>query len=208
MAKNKITQIQQMAFISTVRDGTELIIISILLLISGFAFMSIYTQFILPFIILILLKIWKNISWKIKIKYVFPRLGYVKLMEDHEKLINRSQYIFTSIIISSTVIMIYISYLSGISIDSVLRNVPLVVGSSLLARSIFYSIFSGKKYFLILGVFEFILSIIFLTISFESGMNALITFLFITSTILFIVGVFIFIEFIKKNKIVEVDINL
>ena len=198
-----MVEIQRKAFFSTVKDGTVEIFQGLLLLIAGIGFFNIYSAFLGVFLIIFLRLQWPRISRKIKEQYIYPRLGYVELKSDHELRLKRYHMLLGSSIAVSVFLFFALVYLNGWSIATTFMYTPIIISGALFGRSLYFYIFSGKWYYLILGLVSIILVPIFVVFPFPEAQYHTIFYAWTHTILLTFAGIWKFRRFLHEDSYIK-----
>ena len=200
---SNLNQVQKKAFLSTVNDGITEIFIGTMLFIAGIMFFNIYTEFIIAFFIVLIRLSWPKISKKIKEDYIYPRIGYVELRPNHRVKLKQYHMLFAVVMTISIITFFILVFIEDLTIDATLKYVPLIVGCSLLGKSLYYYIFSSKWNYLLLGLCSLSLAIAFILLPFSSGKYHIIFYAWFQSALTLIFGIRKLSRFMKSNPIIE-----
>ncbi len=196
------TQIQKKTFYSTLIDGTNELFLSILFCFIGFIFfLSNLISIVIEIFFFILLFKKPNLLEIIKVKYIYPRLGYVKFSENHQDNIRKFHIILLFIALFCNSLYLLSIFLSGWSIENIIKYLPIIMGGALMAKTIFVFLFSEKKAYLGFGIISFILAIAFILIPVPYYRDHTILYAWTESLILFILGSVRLYQFLKQNPL-------
>ena len=140
---------------------------------------------------------------KLKVKYIYPRMGYVKFKEDYQIKMRKSHLLLFLIAVICVALFFILIFSEELSIAITLTYIPIIIGGALLAKSTNIFIFSGKKYYLGFGILSFILAIIFILIPMPIYRDHVIFYTWTISILLFLLGGSKLSLFLKQNPIVQ-----
>jgi hypothetical protein len=165
-------------------------------------FIDVYNVYymIVPF--LILRFSWPKITAKLKIRFIYPRMGYIKLSKNHESK-KRTFYITFAIVWAQILTAYFIAiYFVDWRIDTFLKYSPIIIALAYTANSIYFWLFSGKWYHILYGVFAIISAIVWIQMPLPSGNHHIIYFIWTQALFTLIIGITKFFNFIKLNPII------
>jgi len=189
-------QIQQKAFFSSIKDGLIEIQMGFCFIFIALMVQNIY--FVIGIFVSNIL--WKNLSKRLKERYIYPRIGFVEFSPDHKEKLKRFYRFLYGYIILTMGLLFLIVYLDEWKASNVFHYLPLMIGMILLGKSLYYSYFSGEWKKIWIGIFDLILGISFIIIPFSSDLDHTYIFAWIEAGLLFFYGEYQFHHLIRKNS--------
>jgi len=196
-----LNQIQKKIFKSTLKDGLVEIFQGLLI----FLCVIVLIQYYFVFIIIVLNLLWKNISNRLKQKYIFPRMGYVELADNHQLRMKQFNIIFATTMIISIICFFIFVLMNSIGAIELFQYIPVMMGIGFLGKSIYYYIFTGVWKYLIIGIFACLFSCLFVSMPFLHSTDHLFYCGMVFSTLFIVVGITKFLRFIHNNPLTNFE---
>ncbi len=192
-------QIQKMAFLSGIKDGLIEISIGIMMFIVGLTFLNIFFIILLA----ILRILWKKIRQKIKIAWIYQRIGVVELNFDYKKQLKRYSLYFALVQSAALILLFVIVYFINWKIDTLLTYVPIIICAGLIGEALYFCMFSGKRNYAWVGIISIALAISFILYPFPSGLDHTVYYAWTEALFMICVGMIKFRRFLRKNPIIQ-----
>jgi len=148
---HKITPFQKMAFYSTLNDGIEELNQAVLLFLACFLPINQWTPYVFTGLIFLTLICQKFLHQKIKCKFIYPRIGFVKFSDSIMRKTRIYRKITIVIITILVISYVCIAFLSGKTINETLAGFPLIMGIIFSLNMIYFYVFTSHFYYLVLA---------------------------------------------------------
>ena len=196
-----LNQIQKKIFKSTLKDGLVEIFQGLLI----FLCVIVLIQYYFVFIIIVLNLLWKKISNRLKEKYIFPRMGYLELKDNHQLRMKQFNIIFATMMIFSAICFFIFVLMNGIGAIELFQYIPVLMGIGFLGKSFYYYIFTGDWKYLIIGIFACLFACLFAFMPFLHSTDHLFYCGMIFSPLFIMVGITKFLRFIHNNSLTNFE---
>lgn len=202
MLEDKVlNQIQKRIFKSTLKDGLVEIFQGLLIILC--VLILIYYYFVIVIIALNLL--WKKISNRLKERYIFPRMGYLELADNHQLRMKQFHIIFITMMIFSIIGFFIFVLVNDIGAIESIQYIPVTMGIGFLGKSFYYYIFTGDWKYVIIGIFACLFACLFVFLPFLHSIDHLFYCGMIFSSLFLVVGTMKFLRFIHNNPLTNFE---
>ena len=190
-----LNQIQKKIFKSTLKDGLVEIFQGLLIFLCVLGVI----QYYFFFIIVIFLFLWKIISKRLKHKYIFPRMGYLELKDNHQLRMKQFNIIFATMMIFSAICFFIFVLMNDIGAIELFQYIPVLMGIGFLGKSFYYYIFTGDWKYIIIGILACLFACLFVSMPFLHSTDHLFYCGIVFSPLFLVVGITKFLRFIHNN---------
>jgi len=149
--------------------------------------------------------LWKKISNGLKQKYIFPRMGYLELEDNHQLRMKQFNIIFATIMIFSIICFFIFVLMNDIGAIESIQYIPVIMGIGFLGKSFYYYIFTGDWKYIIIGIFACLFACLFVSIPFLHSTDHLFYCGMIFSPLFLVVGILKFLRFIHNNPLTNFE---
>lgn len=193
-----LKEMEQRAYREYMQDGLTEILLGILLVGMGVFFA---VKVALVFIVLFILFAPRLLE-RLKRKYTYPRLGYVKLHEDPPKKTARGIFSYMLLVVVVMVVALFIIF-GDISADLWYRWTPTFMGAMLTGAMIYVAGRSGNPQYYGIAVFGLVAGVGLSVYRFESMWTGLIVYLLFMGSCFFGLGLVRFVHFLREYPVQE-----
>ncbi|MBU7033247.1 MAG: hypothetical protein HXS53_12005 [Theionarchaea archaeon] len=195
--------IEQKAYRGSMLDGFTEIFVGILLIGMGIFFtMKVSLVFIVLFVVFA-----PRLLEKLKRKYTYPRMGFVKLYEDPPKKTALGIFSYMMLVIVVMIVALYIIF-SGISTDLWYRWTPTFMGAMLTGALVYLAGKSGDSRYYGIAFFGFIVGITLSIYRFESMWTGITVYFFFMGLCFIGLGSGRFMYFLHRYPLQEESSNV
>jgi len=195
--------IEQKAYKESTQDGLTEIFVGILLIGMGIFFtMKVSLVFIVLFAVFA-----PRLLERLKRKYTYPRMGFVKLYEDPPKKTWFGIFSYMLLVIVVMVIALFIIF-SGISADLWYRWTPTFLGAMLTGALVYLAGKSGDPRYYGIALFGLVIGIALSIYRFESMWTGITVYLFFMGSCFIGLGSGRFVYFLHRYPLQEESSNV
>lgn len=196
---NKVTLLQKKLLYSTLRDGLRELFQALLMFLCILMFINLYTQFIFGIIVILLAILWPKFYKYIKMEFIYPRIGFIDFLPNHQSKMKRYRTTTAIIIILSFVSFFLIVILQDWTINNTMKYLPIFVGGVIFARSLYYYILTGQWQYTLLGFVCWLSAFGLYLLNIAEGRFYPMIYCSFQSLLYFLIGSWKYHHFIKNN---------
>jgi hypothetical protein len=196
-----IQELEQETYRYSMQDGLAQILVGLILVTSAYVIENLNWYFYFFWLIVFAIPIWE----KLRRKFTYPRIGYVKVRQDEPSRPGMAVLLFvmTNLVVVSLV-MVLIPGDNPIY-DTLWRYSPIVFGVMMILPSFFLVEKTGDRRYYALGILTVTTGLIVALLEFESPRAGPVLCLLGWGVAIILVGLTTFIRFIRRYPIIEPD---
>jgi len=196
-----IQELEQETYRYSMQDGLAQILVGLILVTSAYVIEDLNWYFSFFWLIVFAIPIWE----KLRRKFTYPRIGYVKARQDEPSRPGMAVLLFvmTNLVIVSLALVLIPS--DSPIYDTLSRYSPIVFGVMMILPSLFLVEKTGDRRYFALGLLGVTTGFIVTLLEFEPPRAGPVLYLRGWGVAIILVGLTIFIRFIRKYPIIEPD---
>lgn len=196
--KINLQEIEQKAWRESMRDGLEMIMISVILLGTSATYFSSPTRFFFTIIFPLLLA--RPIIESVRRRYTYPRTGYVKVQTDDAKKTAMGIFLYMAVVVAVIAVALYIIFGSGLWPPYVFyQAAPAFLGAMLLGAMIYTRSKSGDPRYHVYGLIALASGIAFSIHRFAPVKSGLTLYLLFVGGVFMLFGLVQFATFLREH---------
>jgi len=204
-----LIELEQKAFKEIAQDGLNIIWTGMFLLILSGIFSQPYWSEILPLhigawlglLFPILLVPVLLIGTRLKERFTYPRIGYVK-PRDVEPKYNVAMLLPVALVFIVIIAFLILSFGSSFDIEMAYRFMPLYFGLVMVVPSLMLVKKTGNRIYSLQGILMSMTGFVFGVTDFGESRLGFILYMLLWGSILTLVGLILFVRFIKNNPVI------
>jgi hypothetical protein len=200
MNNDDLVTLEQQTTRTSMEDGLTYFPFSLMLLITAFIVQMPYLLAIIPILIIYGPKAIE----RLREKYTYPRIGYVKLRDGSSREVGKGFIGFLAIVFLVPISIVAFLLGGNVTIAMLFRWLPFAFGVVMIGPSMFIVEVTGSRIYYLLGIST---SITGYGISYlvDQGLLGLMIFMLLWGILISLAGLVIFIRFIRKYPILETE---
>lgn len=201
MSEIRMSSIEKRIVRETMMDGLTELLLGGLLIVYGVAWqITVFIAVVVVFQILFLPRVLE----RMKERYVFPRIGYVKAKEEDPKRLGRGIVLYLAGAFAAWLVLLYIGYGGQITYHVIYQWIPTVLGACFVGAMTYLRGKSGDSRYWVYALAAFLLALTLSALdSFDEPKLNLTIYLWIMGGFFVGIGGLRFLKFVRENPVVE-----